>query len=149
MRNLLSRSKPIAKRIEGREPSAARSFRASTKKPLQAHTDSQKGRAHRDPLFHCLPQPVLLQKRRRLKVSHSRQHNLFSASHCIWIFGRFSLRTNGSQRLYHRGQISRLVIDDRDHSRPFVLGSISPNCVSFEHATLSARANALNSASIL
>ena len=47
------------------------------------------------------------------------------------------------------GQIAGLVVDDCDHSSPFVLGSISPSCLSREQATRSARANALKSASIL
>ena len=51
--------------------------------------------------------------------------------------------------LHHRGEISRAVIDDGNHKSPFVLGSMRPSWRSLEQATRKARANALNSASIL
>ena len=47
----------------------------------------------------------------------------------------------------HRRQVARAVIDERDHSSPFVLGSIRARRRSRAHATRSARANALNTAS--
>ena len=53
------------------------------------------------------------------------------------------------ERLAHRRQIAGAVVDERDHSRPFVLGSMRARRLSFEHATRSARANALKHASIL
>ena len=53
------------------------------------------------------------------------------------------------ERLSHRRQVAGAVVDERDHSRPFVLGSIFARRLSFEHATRSARANALKHASIL
>ena len=61
------------------------------------------------------------------------------------------LRAQVAQRLEHRSQIARLVIDHRyaHHSNPFVEGSISPSCLSREQATRSARAKALKMASIL
>ena len=56
---------------------------------------------------------------------------------------------DGRQRLPHRRQIAGAVIDQRDHSRPLVLGSVFASRLSFEHATRNARANALKHASIL
>ena len=54
------------------------------------------------------------------------------------------------------GDVACTVVDEGDslclrvgHSRPFVLGSMSPSCLSREHATRRARAKALNNASIL
>mgnify|MGYP003693635583 CR=1 FL=1 len=52
------------------------------------------------------------------------------------------------QRLAHRRQVAGAVVDERNHSSPFVLGSIFARRASFAHATRSARANALNTASM-
>src|SRR5438876_1196870 len=54
---------------------------------------------------------------------------------------------NRGERFAHRCQVARLVIDQGDHSSPLVLGSIRASRLSFAHATRSARANALNTAS--
>ena len=51
------------------------------------------------------------------------------------------------QRLAHRRQVAGAVVDERDHSSPFVLGSIFASRASRAQATRSARANALNTAS--
>ena len=53
------------------------------------------------------------------------------------------------QCLAHGSQIAGAIIDERDHSSSFVLGSIFAICRSFEHATRNARANALKHASTL
>ena len=53
------------------------------------------------------------------------------------------------ERLAHRRQVAGAVVDERDHSRPLVLGSIRASRLSFAQATRSARANALKTASIL
>ena len=45
------------------------------------------------------------------------------------------------------GQVSRAVVDESNHNSPLVEGSIRPSWRSFEHATRSARANALKIAS--
>ena len=52
------------------------------------------------------------------------------------------------QRLADRREIAGAVVDERDHSSPFVLGSIFASRASFAQATRSARANALNTASM-
>ena len=52
------------------------------------------------------------------------------------------------ERLAHRRQVAGAVVDERDHSSPFVLGSIFASRASFAQATRSARANALNTASM-
>ena len=78
--------------------------------------------------------------------------------HDQFVCARNHLRIRGddgvlSQRvqcLLHRGQISRAVVDDCDrHSTPFVLGMNSAMRGSRQHAARTARANALNSDSIL
>ena len=53
------------------------------------------------------------------------------------------------ERLAHRRQIAGAIIDERNHNSPLVLGSIRARRLSFAHATRSALANALNTASIL
>ena len=67
------------------------------------------------------------------------------------------LRAHRRESLAHRGQVAGAVIDQRNgphalsllpHSSPLVLGSVRASCRSREHAKRSARANALNSASI-
>ena len=65
--------------------------------------------------------------------------------------GHHRFRAQMAQRLEHRGQIARFVIDDgyAHHNNPLVEGSISPSCLSREQATRSARAKALKMASIL
>ena len=51
------------------------------------------------------------------------------------------------ERLAHRREVARAVVDERNHSSPFVLGSIFASRASLAHATRKARANALNTAS--
>ena len=57
------------------------------------------------------------------------------------------LGADGRERLAHRRQVAGAVIDERNHNSPFVLGSVRASCLSREHATRSARPNALNTAS--
>ena len=68
-----------------------------------------------------------------------------------FIMGRNMFGPDRGECLFDRGQIARAVIDqgDRAHSSPFVLGSIRASRLSRSQATRSARANALNTASIL
>ena len=90
------------------------------------------------------------------KMTDSGKHDFRGTIYRIRIGGDLKLRAHGVQRFHDRGQISRAIIDDSDlticgnaHKSPFVLGSMSPSCLSREQATRSARANALNKASIL
>ena len=52
------------------------------------------------------------------------------------------------ERLPHRRQVAGAVVDQSDHSRPLVLGSIFASRASRAQATRNARANALNTASM-
>ena len=52
------------------------------------------------------------------------------------------------KRLAHRREVAGAVVDERDHSSPFVLGSIFARRASCAQATRSARANALKTASM-
>src|SRR6185295_9046965 len=71
---------------------------------------------------------------RRRELSGARRHD--------------DLGADGGERFLHRREIAGAVVDQGNHSRPFVLGSIRARRLSFAHATRSARANALNTASI-
>src|ERR1700733_15879815 len=82
-------------------------------------------------------------------MADPRKNNFVRPPHPLRIRRDRRLAPQGIERLHHRGQVAGFVVNDSDHSNPLVLGSISPNCLSLEHATRSARANALNSASIL
>ena len=66
-----------------------------------------------------------------------------------WHGGRPDLGAQVRQRLSHRRQVAGAVVDQGNHSRPLVLGSMRASRLSFAHATRSARANALKHASIL
>ena len=63
--------------------------------------------------------------------------------------GDHELRAECRKRLPHRREIAGAVVEQRDHSSPFVLGSIFASRRSLAQATRSARANALKHASIL
>jgi len=73
-----------------------------------------------------------------MRTSYSRR----VADQCV-------LRTDCVQRVFHGTKIPRAVIDDRDHSNPFVDGSTRFNRASREHAYRIARAKHLKIASIL
>jgi len=77
------------------------------------------------------------------------ESELFGRAHHGRVFGDLGCGAKRCEGLHHRSQIAGLVVDDCDHNKPLVLGSISPSCLSREQATRRARANALNSASIL
>src|SRR5439155_20990296 len=63
--------------------------------------------------------------------------------------GHEDLRADRGQRLLHRRQIARAIVNQCDQSSPFVDGNIFARRLSFAQATRRARANALNTASIL
>ena len=61
---------------------------------------------------------------------------------------RHELCAQGRQRLPDRREIASTVVNQRNHNNPFVLGNIFASRLSFAQATRSARANALNTASM-
>ena len=63
------------------------------------------------------------------------------------VSGTVNSAPSDGQRLLDRRQVAGAVVDERDHSSPFVLGSIFASRASLAQATRSARANALNTAS--
>ena len=77
-------------------------------------------------------------------TGHDHAAGLPALPWCRW---HDEVGAEGRERFADRRQISRAVIDEYNHSNPFVLGSIFASRASFAHATRSARANALNTAS--
>ena len=133
------------------EKSGARRLRglcAALKKPLHAHTDSQKRLSGSDTFKHG-GSKILIQRLAAAEVANSGNNGLLRSSDHGRIVRNLPFRTQVLERFFHRADVARTVIDDRDHRSPLVLGSILASWRSREHATRNARANALNSASIL
>ena len=61
--------------------------------------------------------------------------------------GHEEIGAEGGERLLDGRQVAGVIVDQCNHSSPFVLGSIRASRRSVEQATRSARANALNTAS--
>ena len=90
-----------------------------------------------------------VERARRAEVADARHDDAASpAPSSAGAAGVKSSAPTRRKRLPHRRQIAGAVVDERDHSSPFVLGSICASRRSFAHATRSARANALNTASM-
>ena len=71
------------------------------------------------------------------------------ASYHGFIRGHGALPPEMPDGLHHRGEIAGAVIDNGDHSRPFVLGSMRSQLPVFRARDTQGRPNALNIASIL
>src|ERR1700722_3432224 len=118
-------------------------------KPLHSQADSEKWSAPRKALQQLLAQARVVERLQRRKVSNSRQHDLVSRSHDLRLGRHHNISAEMVESFFNRIQIARAVIHDSDHRSPLVLGNIRPSRRSREQATRSARAKALNSASIL
>ena len=121
----------------------------SFEKPLHSQADSEKRLAGAGGLQQGLAQARAVQRLQRGKMPHSREHDLVRRCHSLRLVRHHDLGAEIVERLLHRIQVARAVIDDGDHRSPLVLGSMRPRRRSREHATRRARAKALNSASIL
>ena len=126
---------------------SALSLAAAGKHPLHSDTDPEKSLTGSDPLLQSLAYAAVRQLSRSSKVSHSGKDDFVCLAYNRWIVCDDAICFQMLECLLHRRQVSRPVIDNRDHSSPFVLGSIVASRASFAHATRSARANALNTAS--
>src|ERR1700761_3107770 len=149
MRHLNPGVKPLAPPREDVQSARRRRFCAAFEKPLQADANPQERNPTPNRIADCRRQTGVRQHLCRLKMTDPRQDHLLRLAHDRRIRGNHGRAAKGIQSLHHGREIARLVIDDCDHNRPLVLGSISPNCLSREQATRSARAKALNRASIL
>src|SRR5262249_3224636 len=93
--------------------------------------------------------PLTVQRAGRAEVADAGNDHRISRRELVWPIRGEERRVDGGERLSHRGEIAGPVVDQRDHSSPFVLASIGPSRWSFAQATRSARPKALNTASIL
>src|SRR4051795_5294210 len=92
---------------------------------------------------------MLIQKFTAIEVPHPWHNHLIGSGDHRWISGDLHCSPEMLKGLFHRADIARTVINNRDHRSPLVLGSIFASCLSREQATRRARAKALNKASIL
>ena len=122
---------------------------AAFEHPLQAQANAQHRLLAGDCASHRGAQSTVTQRPRSGEIADSGNDQLLGIQHCVRITGHDALASQVSDGLHHRGQIPRAVIEDGNHKSPFVLGSMRPSWRSLEQATRKARANALNSASIL
>ncbi len=83
------------------------------------------------------------------KIPHARQNDLAGPRDRRRVGGDRRLVSEMVKRFFHRGKISGLIVNDGDHSNPFVLGNRRAIRRSRQQAARNARAKALNNASIL
>ena len=83
------------------------------------------------------------------EIPHARQNDFVRPRNHRRVRGDRRLMPEMVKRFFHRGKVPGLVVHDRDHSSPFVLGNRRAIRRSRQHAARSARANALNNDSIL
>ena len=143
-----SRAKFSARSRQQPETAKLRRFFAVFVQPLHAEADSEQRHAFTDAIEDRID-PRLVECPCRAKMSDAWNDDADGPCEIVRHCGREDVRLNGRQRFSHRREIPGLVIDERDHNNPFVLGNIRASRLSFAHATRSARANALNTASIL
>ena len=129
------------------EPRKARRLGAALEQELQSEADAEERLAGAGVGQDRLA-PRRVQHRRRLEVADARHDQPVGAGDLRRRVRREHLGAGRGQRLAHRRQVAGAIVDQRDpHNSPLVLGSIVFSCLSFEQATRSARANALNTAS--
>ena len=106
------------------EPFHVRSFIARFKQRLQSETDSEERNLRRDAVQQSLPHVHLIKSPHHLaKVTHARQNNFRCAPQSFRITDQLVRRADFIQRVLHRPQIARAVIEDRNHRSPLVDGS--------------------------
>src|SRR6185369_2947194 len=122
------------------------SLLASFVQPLHAETDAEQ----RASFAHAREDgfdPLRPERLRRAEVPDPRNDDRAGIREIARPLGREERRPQRGERFAYRRQVAGLVVDQGDHSRPFVLGSIFASRLSFATATRSARANALKTAS--
>ena len=122
-------------------------FLAAGEQPLQPETDAEQRPPVRGVPANG-PDPVVIEGGGRAEMADARHHDRGRPLEIGRRRRVVQLGANRGERLAHGREIAGLVIDERNHSSPLVLGSMRASCLSFEQATRSARANALNTASM-
>ena len=139
-----------AKAASGNEAQARRFWRlgAAFEQPLHAQADAEQRHAASERALDRGP-PFGPERGSGREVTDAGNDNGTCADGVGNVTDETHVRTDGLEGLDDRRQISGTVVDERDaHSRPFVDGNVRDSRLSFEQATRSARANALNVASI-
>ena len=127
-------------------PSGAGSLAAAFEEPLEAEADAEQRPAALDDADDGVA-PFAVERRGLLKISDARDDDTLDVVEIRRHAWCQHLSADRRERFAHRRQIAGAVIDQRNHRSPFVLGSVRASCLSREHATRSARPNALNTAS--
>src|SRR5207302_2917150 len=117
------------------------------KQPLHAEADAEQRPQLANPRENRLD-PRGTEGFRRAEMTDARHDDRVGGGEIVGPLRREQLRAERGKRFAHRREITRLVVDQRNHRRPLVLGSIFASRLSFATATRSARANALNTASM-
>src|SRR5213594_1042913 len=111
---------------------------AAFEQPVHAETDPEKRPAFADALENGLD-PRGVERSRRTEMSHAGDDDASRLAKRIRCFRYEHVGADRRQRLLHGGQVPGLVVDERDHSSPLVLGSIRASRLSRAQATRSAR----------
>src|SRR5262245_32203770 len=122
---------------------------AALEQPLHSQTDSEQ-RAPASRMGTDSGTPFVAKRQRGAIVADARNDDAVTGAEIVGRGGYDHCRADRSQRLFDRCQIPCAVVDEADlhHRRPLVLGSMRASRGSLAHATRSARAKALNTASI-
>ena len=136
--------------FEDAEPGDIGRFIAGFIQPVQSQADAEKRSPGAYAFDDRIAKSTLVERIHHLpEMSDSGQHHFRRAlqtfRRCKNLVGRADL----VQRVLHGTEVPRAVIDDGDHSKPFVDGNSFFSRASFEHAYFIARAKHLNTASIL
>src|SRR5262249_55024607 len=121
---------------------------AAFEQPLEAEADTEQRTAVADAIQDRVD-PRAVERARRGEMADAGHDDPARACEFTGCLGRIKGCAHGGQRFSDGGEIPRLVVDQRDHRSPFVLGSAFAIRLSFAQATRSARPNALKTASIL
>src|SRR6185437_1719987 len=116
--------------------------------PLHAHANPQEWLSAGERIQQRQAQ-LMIERQTAIEVPHTRDNQLFRLRNHLRIASDFCRGAQMLKSLFDRANIAGSIIDNRDHRSPLVLGSILANCLSREQATRTARAKALNRASIL
>src|SRR6266545_2986616 len=147
MRNLHSRFRialePRDTAWQNAEPGHFRRFVTPLEQPLHPEADPEQRRAASHNGSDRIA-PRTDKRRRRGEVADARHDECRKAGELLRGRGYGEVGAESAQGLANRGEVAGAVIDQPNHSSPFVLGSIFANRASRAQATRSARANALN-----
>src|SRR5271165_1166782 len=116
VRRLNAIGKSRACSMEGAQTAEFGSFVTAIKHPLQAETDSQHRLAVCNRFADRDTEAGIVQRQRCFEVADAGNNQPVSASDSFGIGGGHALLPEMLDRLHHRGEVPRAVINDGDHS---------------------------------